>query len=405
MTRFLLTWELGLNLGHLARLLPVAVELKKRGHVVLVAARELSSAAYALAPAGISFVQAPFIAHGHPLPHRAAGYSDILRAQGWGDATTLRGLVEGWINLYRMFRPDVVVADYSPTAVLAAYMCGLPTLLIGNGFEIPPATEPLPPFPGFSWATQSQAASSESLVVANAVAVARALKGRVIGSLRDLLDPTRAVFATFPALDHYGERPGGEYIGPLFGQLPICKAAWPIRKNAPRLFVCVRPDTGHLSPILSTFKLLDASVICVALGFREGELTPHHAPHVNIYSQAVDLHSIIEGAHLCVSYGSEGTVATCLLNGVPSLISPAQVEAHMAARRLEALGVARVLRGEQSPDSVAGEITSLFHDRAAHEKSMEFRHRCEPLARKTVERAAAAAEFAIDSRLPAANRA
>jgi hypothetical protein len=46
----------------------------------------------------------------------ATGYSDILRAQGWGDRRTLAGLTEGWINLYRILRPDIVVADYSPTA-------------------------------------------------------------------------------------------------------------------------------------------------------------------------------------------------------------------------------------------------------------------------------------------------
>jgi hypothetical protein len=27
-----------------------------------------------------------------------------------------RGPTEGWINLYRIFRPDIVVADYAPTA-------------------------------------------------------------------------------------------------------------------------------------------------------------------------------------------------------------------------------------------------------------------------------------------------
>ena len=41
---------------------------------------------------------------------------DILRAQVWGDRRILAGLTEGWINLYRIFRPDIVVADYSPTA-------------------------------------------------------------------------------------------------------------------------------------------------------------------------------------------------------------------------------------------------------------------------------------------------
>ena len=41
---------------------------------------------------------------------------DILRAQGWEDRRILAGLTEGWINLYRIFRPDIVVADYAPTA-------------------------------------------------------------------------------------------------------------------------------------------------------------------------------------------------------------------------------------------------------------------------------------------------
>jgi hypothetical protein len=47
----------------------------------------------------------------------ATSYSDILRAQGWGDRRTLAGgSRKGWINLYRIFRPDIVVADYSSTA-------------------------------------------------------------------------------------------------------------------------------------------------------------------------------------------------------------------------------------------------------------------------------------------------
>jgi hypothetical protein len=33
-----------------------------------------------------------------------------------GRSEDIGGLTEGWINLYRIFRPDIVVADYSPTA-------------------------------------------------------------------------------------------------------------------------------------------------------------------------------------------------------------------------------------------------------------------------------------------------
>jgi multidrug efflux pump subunit AcrA (membrane-fusion protein) len=52
-SRILLTWEMGSNLGHLSRLLPLARELKARGHRVLVAARDVALAASVLGPAGI----------------------------------------------------------------------------------------------------------------------------------------------------------------------------------------------------------------------------------------------------------------------------------------------------------------------------------------------------------------
>jgi hypothetical protein len=68
-------------------------------------------------------------------------------------------------------RPDRLVLDYSPIATLAARIAVIPCVLIGNGFELPPATNPLPPFPGFSWATPERAAESERIVLANANAV------------------------------------------------------------------------------------------------------------------------------------------------------------------------------------------------------------------------------------------
>src|SRR5262249_54807967 len=81
-----MTWELGSNFGHLARLLPVASRLRECGHELLVAARDLAAAACVLQPAGISFVQSPHLTRELPLPHRPAGYSDIflLRADARG---------------------------------------------------------------------------------------------------------------------------------------------------------------------------------------------------------------------------------------------------------------------------------------------------------------------------------
>lgn len=52
--RILFAWELGANLGHLARDIPVAEQLRKLGHDVTFAARDLRVAQEMLAPRGAS---------------------------------------------------------------------------------------------------------------------------------------------------------------------------------------------------------------------------------------------------------------------------------------------------------------------------------------------------------------
>lgn len=358
--RILLTWELGLNLGHLARLLPIASRLKARGHAVLIASRDPASAAHVLGPADISFVQAPYLVHGHPLPHRAAGYSDILRAQGWGDFATLRGLTEGWNNLYRMFRPDLIVADYSPTAVLAAHITSRPFLLIGNGFELPPASSPLPPFPGFSWASAERAAASEALVIEVANRVAEQMRGARLESLRDIVAPARALLVTVPELDHYGERDGARYIGPLLQPFNGCSLEWPGVVLPKRVFALVRPDTAHAAEILTALKSLNAAIVCITPGFTDAQLAPFRASNVLLSRRLANLSTLTTSADLCVSYGAEGTMLSFLFAGVPQVVSPYHVETHLAARRIESLELGVSLRAPQTTESIRESIHSIL---------------------------------------------
>src|SRR5262245_8687294 len=346
MSRILMTWELGRNFGHLARLMPVACRLCECGHEVLVAASDLAAAARVLQPAGISFVQAPHLTRELPLPHRPAGYSDILRAQGWGDRATLAALTDAWINLYSMFRPDIVVADYSPTATLAAYLKHVPYLLIGNGFQLPPATAPLPPFPGFSWATPEIAADSEALVVKNANTVACGCGGTEITSLCELFNPRRALLTTFPELDHYGQRNGAQYIGPLLGQFATTRVNWP-NGRGPRIFAYFRSDTRNLQSLLAALAASEARVVCLAAGLASGQLDPFRRDSIRFSAVPVDLRPLLN-ADLCITYGAEGTMMHFIMSGVPQLLSPRHVEASMAARKIEAAGLGLVANVERS---------------------------------------------------------
>jgi UDP:flavonoid glycosyltransferase YjiC (YdhE family) len=372
-SRVLLTWELGLNLGHLTRLLPVAQQLKAEGHTVLVATRDIQAASTVLSPAGIPYVQAPHLPKGIALAHRASGYADILLSQGWSDRPTLHGLTHAWLNLFRLFNPERLLLDYSPTVSLAARIAKIPTVLMGNGFELPPATDPLPAFPGFSWATPAKSAESEGIAVANANVVLGSYRGQPITALRDLVLGQVRLLATFPELDHYGERLDARYVGPLLGDLKAPRIPWP-RVAGPKIFACLRPDTSHVQLILSALAGTNARVVCVASGFTSAQLEGFRKDHIHFSSTPVDLESLSD-ADLCITYGAEGTMLKFLLAGVPQLVSPWHVETFMAARRVEALHAGCVLKEAPTAECLASYLAQLCCDPELEEQAAAFSRR------------------------------
>jgi UDP:flavonoid glycosyltransferase YjiC (YdhE family) len=329
---------------------------------VLAAVRDIPAASSVLGPADIPFVQAPFHTQGIRLPHRLAGYADILLTQGWADRSALWGLVHSWLNLFELFEPHMVVLNYSPIARLAARIAGIPAVLVGNGFELPPATQPLPPFPGFSWATSARAAESEQQALDNANHVLHAFGASCMESLSELFVAEKTFLTTFPELDHYGPRINADYVGTTLGFLPAERIDWPSehlgkseQKNM-RIFAYVRPDTPNVASILDSLAKSSttnsASVICFAPGFSAQNLEKVKTPLLRFVSQPVDLPALVSGANVCVAYG-EGTAATFLLAGVPLLLVPGHMEALMAARRVEALGAGLVLQGEQTSKDIS----------------------------------------------------
>jgi UDP:flavonoid glycosyltransferase YjiC (YdhE family) len=370
MTRVLLTWELGMNLGHLTRLLPVAERLKAAGHSVLVATRDVQAAVPVLGPAGIAFVQAPCLPKGLALEHRPTGYADVLLSQGWSDSAALWGLTQAWLNLIRLFRPDQLLMDYSPTAALAARVAGVPGVMIGNGFEMPPATHPLPPFPGFAWAEPAKSAESEHKALANANGVLTRLGCAPLTALCELFLHQRQLFTTYRELDHYGARADARYVGPLLGKLKTPRTSWP-RGRGPKIFACLRPDTHQVDKILMALTTLSARVVCVAAGFPLARIESLERPHIQFALVPLDLEALSD-ADLCISYGAEGTIMRLLSAGVPQLISPWHVETFLAARRIEEHGLGLTCRFVPGKSTIEEAIARLTHDGSFRARTRAF---------------------------------
>lgn len=359
MSRVLLTWEMGNNLGHLSRLLPLARRCVAHRHEVLVAARDVRSAATQLAPAGIPFVQAPLSAIIDKQATQPASYADLLRMHGWADVDRLGAAVQAWMHLFGLYSPAVLIADHSPTALLAARCMHIPVVLIATGFELPPARQPLPPFPGFSGATAEGAAVAESRVLHAVNEVITRMHAPPMSALRELFEVERRWLTSFPELDHYGERPEEHYLGPIGEIVDGEPLEWPSGSGA-RVFAYLRPGTPGLTAILQALGASGAAIVCWAPQVPLETLHPLRHAHISTDARPLDLRSLATEADVCVSYSPAGTVASTLLRSVPQLLAPAHLEAQMTAHRVECMGAGLTLRGRQDERTVGAKLEKLM---------------------------------------------
>jgi predicted glycosyltransferase len=144
MARVLIARELGESFGHLARCLRLAQGLVARGHAVTLALKDVRLPAGQTTAPGITVLPAPLTLQAGTGGSAPVNYADVLRVSDFADARDVAARLNAWRGMFALARPEVLVADHAPTALLAARLADTPHLAIGNGFAIPPAVSPWP---------------------------------------------------------------------------------------------------------------------------------------------------------------------------------------------------------------------------------------------------------------------
>lgn len=368
MSKILFAWEFGANLGHLTRDLPLARACRDAGHEVLFAASDLRTAAALLYAERFRLLQAPLLRPIAKRPAHPVNYADMLLHAGYDDGAALAGALGGWRSLMELVRPALVVYNHAPTALLAARMAQCPVLLVGTGFEIPPATAPLPSFRPWQAIPEPLLHGAEAKALAQVNPHLARCGQTPLAKLSDLFPQSQVQLTTFAELDPFGPRPHADYIGPVHALPGMPAVAWQ-RRTAQRVFAYLRPGVPGCENLLAALQALDAEVICAVPGLPP-EWQARHG-RLRFLSHPVDLAALLPQADLAITYGA-GTIATALLAGVPVLLVPQVVEQYLAGLPLERTGAGRMLHAQRTTEQCAALLHELLTDARYREAARCF---------------------------------
>lgn len=377
MARVLIAWELGEAFGHLARCLRLAEGLRRRGHDVVLALKDVRLPAGHGAAHGVTVLQAPLMPQ-HRLADRRmpVNFADVLRHCGFANAQDLAARLVAWQGIFSLARPAVLVGDHAPTALLAAHLARIPHVAVGNGFSIPPTISPWPSIRPWEKIPDETLIAAERRLDRVAEVAQKALGHAIPVRMRTLFGP-RDVLDTFSELDHYGERPNGRYVGPIVSVPNALQVGWQSRE-APKVLTYLRPEVPGFATILQALARLDAEVLCVAPGLTPNAARRLATRRLRLALAPVDLPPLLVEADLAVGYGNAGFSTQALLAGIPLLMRPRHVEQALFARRVEALGAGELLDGRADVEGVISRSQALLqspgHRQTAQAFGDRYRH-------------------------------
>ena len=351
MARIAFAWELGGELGHAMACNALARVLHGRGHRIAFIFRELHQLSFLTETAAYDVFQAPVsVSEGHGVPVPAS-FADILAGCGYDRPEHLAGLLGGWIALLERCKPDIVISDFSPTALLAARILGLRRASFGNGFSIPPRLTPLPAFRFDQPVPPERVAQADARALASVNGALARFAAAPLATLADQFETDEDFLNTFPELDAYGVRPAAGYWGPRFNVDAGATVHWPAGTGK-RVLLYLKKDLPALDALIDALAR-GPHRVAAFIPELEGARCERLAGRARIVSQQpMRLAPLLGECDLFVSQGGNVSVGT-LMSGVPQLVFPSQYEQYLTARRLEQIGAGSWLAPDAAPQAVA----------------------------------------------------
>ena len=347
MSRILLCWELGTDYQHLLSLQSIARFYQGKGYDVWVAARDVSKLKRLFADVEINIVAAPFADSSAELgldKQAPRSYADLLRRCGYHHSDALLGLVSAWRSLYSFIKPELILFDHAPTALLSARGPSvngnaIPKIAVGMPFSVPDDNRPAGVFFPGDLAKNDIIRYEDDLVkVVNKVCIEFSIPR--INNLADLFsDLDKCIFQTYSELNHYGYRSAEQrhktsYVG---ASIPVASeaAVFPHFKG-PKIYCHVK-GSAETSVLLKTLQAIECSAIVLVDGIPDSIIKAHQSKHILYIDKPVSMRDVLDKSTFAILNGGINSVSLFMKAGIPVGLFPLHIEQFLMAKRVEAL--------------------------------------------------------------------
>jgi len=374
MARIVFAWEFGAGLGHILNELPLAKKLQERGHEVFCVMKNVIDAGKILGQHEIKVLQAPVWQVKIKKRENTFNYAETLFNQGYLVDGALSTMVKSWRNLYDFMRPDLLIADHAPSALIAARGTAIRTALFGTGFCAPPRQNPMPSI--IPWSSLPlrlfEKSEKEAVRVINQVLAEQGAP--VLTSLADLFAVDENILATFEELDHYQTREAAKYWGPLMNLPEGERPVWPVTAHNKKIFCYLKPTYPYVEDVLASLQQIKASVIIFLPHAAKEIKEKFHSAALKFTDIPLNMAETCKECDMVICHAGHGTVAVTLLHGKPLLLVPEhdQLEQILIARNIAVRKLGLCIFTRHKVRDYKGAITRILSESAFSAEAGKF---------------------------------
>lgn len=339
MSKVLIAWEIGGGFGHFSYLVPLTKSLRASGHEVSMVVPNAEAAKFL----DIDLIETPLSNIQYTFSQNRINAADTIIAR-YRDFHLSCQAFTRWLEILDEEKPDKIVVNHAPMALMAAKKRSIPVMEFGTGYAVPKRGVPMP-----NWVGDNKFCDVQENL---ALRYINAITELELETLSDLFDSEQRILCTVPEFDHYKNRENGDYFGLVKEPFVTSEYAWP---DTPFSFNYFPHYNPALIPYFQTLQRTPGThFIMSCRRYVNG-------PNFVYIDQPVNLQLVFERADFIGTAAGHNMLLESALNGVPVITLPRRdsYEQERNAQNVEELGVGTRLNILSGRDKLKEQIESI----------------------------------------------